>query len=378
MDQQQSTPDQYQYIKLPDGSYGKFASGASDDEIRGHIQQDFPNAFKAPDERNSMQRSFDTETQTNPKEPLLQTGLKSVVGGAGSMFVHPLKSLQGMSDLIMDPFETVPKMVDAAKEDYKQGGLPYAAVKQLGNLAGGYAAGTGVGAGMSSVAPMGNMLRSGAAGLDNAAIGATAGDAAYGGNAGRAMATNRIMGSNAATLAPKLKELIPNAVAEHRGIIAASPSGVSIPAGKLVSEPFDSIMADKLNPRTGVAAPSSISRAGNVRDVLTHVPNDVTGRPTPMMRDPNLTPLEATELKSNIYDMTDYDNPSQSALSNKGLKGAAHGLKTAVEKAVPESMASGQRLHDLMTATDILEPSARLVKLPTSKAGVFDRCGHVE
>ena len=100
MDQQQSTPDQYQYIKMPDGSYGKFASGASDDEIRGHIQQDFPNAFKAPDERNSMQKSFDENTTPNPKEPLLETGLKSVVHAIGSPFVHPVETLKGMAKSI--------------------------------------------------------------------------------------------------------------------------------------------------------------------------------------------------------------------------------------------------------------------------------------
>lgn len=37
--------DQFQYIKLPDGSYGKFASDASDDVIKGAIQKDFPDAF---------------------------------------------------------------------------------------------------------------------------------------------------------------------------------------------------------------------------------------------------------------------------------------------------------------------------------------------
>jgi hypothetical protein len=92
-----------------------------------------------------------------------------------------------------------------------------------------------------------------------------------------------------------------------------------------------------------------------------------------MFRDPYLTPLEATELKSNIYDMADYDNPSQSALSNKGLKGAARNLKRAVEKEVPESIPAGQKLHDMMAAKDILEPSARLVKLPTNKAGLIER-----
>lgn len=44
--------DQYQYVKLPDGSYGKFLASASDAQIRGAISKDFPSAFpktKIPD-----------------------------------------------------------------------------------------------------------------------------------------------------------------------------------------------------------------------------------------------------------------------------------------------------------------------------------------
>lgn len=47
VDQQQQ---QYQYVKLPDGSYGKFRSDASDDDIRSAVSKDFPDAFKQPEE----------------------------------------------------------------------------------------------------------------------------------------------------------------------------------------------------------------------------------------------------------------------------------------------------------------------------------------
>lgn len=39
--------DQFQYVKLPNGEYGKFAGDASDDVIKSAIQKDFPDAFKA-------------------------------------------------------------------------------------------------------------------------------------------------------------------------------------------------------------------------------------------------------------------------------------------------------------------------------------------
>jgi hypothetical protein len=39
--------DQFQYIKLPDGSYGKFAADATDDQIRASVSKDFPDAYPA-------------------------------------------------------------------------------------------------------------------------------------------------------------------------------------------------------------------------------------------------------------------------------------------------------------------------------------------
>lgn len=39
--------DQYQYVKLPDGSYGKFAANASDKEIRALVAKHFPAAYQA-------------------------------------------------------------------------------------------------------------------------------------------------------------------------------------------------------------------------------------------------------------------------------------------------------------------------------------------
>ena len=48
---------QFQYVKLPDGSYGKFAMGASDDMIRAQIEKDFPNAYKR--QQQQPQEQFD-------------------------------------------------------------------------------------------------------------------------------------------------------------------------------------------------------------------------------------------------------------------------------------------------------------------------------
>lgn len=113
------------------------------------------------DGRNDIQRSFDGNTKTDPKEPLLETGLKSVVGAIGAPFVHPLKMAEtatprNNAERILGPAAVFGRTLwDAGKgavDDYKEGGLPYAATKAGGNIVGGMALGEGLEAGMGASA----------------------------------------------------------------------------------------------------------------------------------------------------------------------------------------------------------------------------------
>lgn len=52
--------DQFQYVKLPDGSYGKFSANAPDDVIKQAIAKDFPSAFAPQDSRTGLQRFLDS------------------------------------------------------------------------------------------------------------------------------------------------------------------------------------------------------------------------------------------------------------------------------------------------------------------------------
>jgi len=49
--------EEFQYIKLPDGSYGKFQSSATDAQIRAAVQKDFPDAFSPPEVKQAAQAS---------------------------------------------------------------------------------------------------------------------------------------------------------------------------------------------------------------------------------------------------------------------------------------------------------------------------------
>jgi hypothetical protein len=307
---------------------------------------------------------------------------ENLVSPAISAIRHPLDTLGNlgktaieaappvaMYNQIMGHPERIPGYTtgnDIANEVQQNGwkAAPHIAGEAVGSLMGGELAG-GIG---KAIGEGGNLLRKGAAGLNNAAMGA---DMSYGANPGQALSTNHITGLSPTSIASKVESKIPGAVAEHRGIVAAAPESTLINTGPIVNDPFNAQREAKTNPRTGVATTAQIRGANATQKLLTNEIDPSTGKPTMLMRDPNLTPLEATDLKSNLYGMTNYDSTGNSTLSNNALKGSAHGLKSAVEQAVPESIPSGQRLHNLMSAKDTLSPYSASRGLDLSKSGLI-------
>src|SRR3984885_14558771 len=108
---------------------------ATPDEIN-QIVGPPPAASSAPGFFKSIQNSFDTNTATSPTEPLLQTGLKRVVGTLGAPLIHPLDTLTGLANMIPSnpdvstptnqPDNPIVQRGQEAVSDYQQGGLPYA------------------------------------------------------------------------------------------------------------------------------------------------------------------------------------------------------------------------------------------------------------
>lgn len=134
--------DYGQRNQIIEGMENPKVAGGTAPALRAHP----PVEMKAP--ALGIQGDFDEQTQTNPNEPLLKTGLKSAVGGAGYPFVHPLKFAEGVGNLINPNMKenTLNQMIQGPGEDYREGGLPYAATKAAGNLVGGAGAGAGMGA----------------------------------------------------------------------------------------------------------------------------------------------------------------------------------------------------------------------------------------
>lgn len=98
----------YQYVKLPDGSYGKFASNATDDVIKGAISKDFPDAFAAkpaPQDTfltDMMGNGMPTQEDLNPTEsqhPVITSALKragSIIKSLASPPANKTELLSGI------------------------------------------------------------------------------------------------------------------------------------------------------------------------------------------------------------------------------------------------------------------------------------------
>lgn len=104
-----------------------------------------------------LQDSFDKNTTTSPNDPLLETGLKSVVHGAGSMLVHPLDAVESLGQAVTtNPMTTLRGMGNEAQQEYKSAGggargLGYVGTKAAGNLLGNIALGGAAGSAPGAV-----------------------------------------------------------------------------------------------------------------------------------------------------------------------------------------------------------------------------------
>lgn len=343
-----------------------------------------------PDERNGFQKYMDQASAPQTPEERATHGkvMNGVLdfGQAATQamtapFAHPLQTIKGVAQstqptgyegAVPGGGESAPMVINALKgayDDYKQNGLSHA----LGTQGGGMALGEATGGALRGASePLAKMLKTGGSKLDNAVLGTTVGDMEHGADPGAGLAQNRIWGFSPNKLLSGVNKRVPEVVAENRDILAQANPNIRIDRAQAVSQPFDDAISSATNPQTGAAMPSQIAKTIKTRTALTHELDPATGKLTPALRNPHVTPLEAAQLKSNIYGMTDYDNPSKAALANNALKGSAHNLKDAIETAVPESKPSGQNLHNLMTAKDILTPKVEGTRfIPASKGALL-------
>lgn len=190
----------------------------------------------------------------------------------------------------------------------------------------------------------------------------------YGGNPGMAAVQNGITGWTPRQILNKANEAASKVAGEHQNILA-NYNGPDIDISNSVAQPFDAARAAKTNPVTGAVNPAQITKLNKAQTQLTHVPDLFSGQPTTALRPLNsISPSDANTLKSNLYGMVDYDS-SKSSLTNDALKRVAYGVKRNIQSAVPESVPSGENLHNLQTLKGEMKGAGDAI--PTSKSGLI-------
>lgn len=370
------------YVQMPDGRYLEWPDGVSPADFKARAQK-----LAGP------QKPVDTSKQP-PRGDLraMTTGERLLtnypVGVKGEGFGENMKNIAqnagvGVAQVghaLLHPIDTIGNLASSLTPGTKTPNPIQSTYQALNERPGEVAPqifGQSVAAGAlgrasaPAVRGTGAALQRGAGAVNDALIG-TPVEGLHGATPGLEMAKQGVTGMSPAGLTRKLAPKISEAATENRAILA-NHTGPPINTGPMIQTPFDEQIAAGSNPATGAASPTQLRTAGRTARELTHEIDPDAGV-TPMMRNPNRTPLEAARLKSNIYDRTNYDPQGHNNLSNTGLKGAAHNLKEGIETAVPASIPSGRSLHSLVQAKEILDPAARAqLGIDASKSGLIGK-----
>lgn len=369
---------QFQYVKLPDGSYGKFAADATDEQIRGQVQKDFPTAFAPPDNRNSVQKSFDANTATNPNEPLLQTGLKSVASGIGQPFVHPLQTGKALLESLghmspYDPQNPVALMGSGVTNDYQGAGggahgAAYAGVKLAGNLLGqtalGDAGGAAAGAGSRVLATAGDAAERAGYGTLNNAMGVTPKMMRYGQNPARGVVDQGLVPAlSKASLETKIQGALPT-------------------VGKAVGDAVGRYLAPVPSSAIAGAIETPISEAGDVMsgfgggrstnplaDFWASTERTAPGAQKPIYGPgtPSLTsPVDLWRSIRNLDKNTRFSPDPEIEGVNEVRRDVRGGLRNLLEDHAPGVAPSSQLYGDLRVADDALSRSTTPHGVPKS------------
>jgi hypothetical protein len=152
-------PDDFQYVKMPDGSYGKFNAGVSDDVIRQTITKNFPNAYQS---ESQMVAARPGQTAPLPPPPGVlgrpaMPGVSSRFAGPQSIALTPAMRAS-REEALTQPAQGIREIgqgdVRSGVNDLIEGGgkfmlpvgamtAPFAIGPTLGSTAGGLALGEG-------------------------------------------------------------------------------------------------------------------------------------------------------------------------------------------------------------------------------------------
>lgn len=201
-----------------------------------------PTVPEDPGILKNVQNDFDTRMATDPKDPLMLTGLKSVIGAVGTPLVHPWETIKNVAKMASDASppgalaneiagrKGIPQEIgEGIGRDIHEGGLPYAGTKLAGNIFGGLALGAPVDAAVPLARALGGAAERGGLGVINHAIDATPKMMKYGQNPARGLVDEGIAPSlSKFSLANKVDAVLPQAGARVSDAVHASPNSVPL------------------------------------------------------------------------------------------------------------------------------------------------------
>lgn len=313
------------------------------------------------DTRNAPQKSFDTETQTSPNEPLLKTALKSVTGAIGGAFVHPLKTVESMSHMgnPYDPEDPLAKQITGTMDDYSDAGggkhgLAYAGTKLLGNAFGSYALGEGVGSAgrfvNTRLAPAAETL-----GQDtiNGGLLATPAKMMKGGqNPARGLVNEGMLPTlSRSSLERKLAARLPVAGQE---VASQSLSAAPIPRANLAGRIENPIM-EQADVASGFGGTNKIEPLADLWGMMERPAPAATG-PIYGPRAPELVPAgDVWKSRMNLDKNTRFNPDPEIEGVNEIRRDIRGGLQDELVKANPQIGEAAQNYSDLRTADDALD-----------------------
>lgn len=355
---------QFQYVKLPDGSYGKFDAAASDDEIQGHIKQDFPDAFKEQHPILDAVKDF---------------GKGVLKSGIGTMSAADDFAQKHLPAFMTTPIGQAPtaensaRAVETAKQMATPNGTAQAIGKGIGNAAQFLIPGAAEEAGASMLAPTIGKV---ASKLATSALGAGVVNKAQGGGFGAGAVAGGIgsgIGQVAQKVAPVLAETALKVRGADRGYGATpgraildettgiKPSSVVDSARKSLGDLNNeaSNIASKVTEpvdlgatRTGALDAQNTAFARNNKGTIKDLSelNDqlgkeyATGAPIPK----EVPATRAVELKRGLGDLRNFNPTVRSDFGDAAVGNAYHTLGQSINEVAPEIAPLNQRMQSLI------------------------------
>lgn len=310
------------------------------------------------DDRNSIQKSFDANTKTSPNEPLLETGLKSVVGAIGAPFVHPVDTLNSLGNLINPDVDKNPILnaVHSVGNDYKAGGAAYAATKLAGNTVGGVALGGAGGAAADALPAVGNVVRNAVAatgqaaedsgiGLMNKTVGTLKSDFKRGANPARGyFATDNGPALSMQSIADKASDAL-----DATGTALGTAYKTATAKGVLI--PVDTVAQELAKPiQKAIDLESGPGGTGNLDPIQSYVKQFAPAFDKAAAQG-GFTPSDLFDIKRSIAQNTNWSDPAQFSLKavRQQQAGALSGI---LSDAVPETSQLNQNYQDLTKLAD--------------------------